>query len=227
MILAGDLPAGERVAELKLVDAVGVSRTPLRLAMEHLAHEGLLARRAKGGFVVREFTLDEVRKAIELRGVLEGLACRFAAESRPDPAKLDALFDTLMGIDAALETATPSMPAFVEYVELNERFHEQLLDLAHSELLARQLHQVHSLPFASPSAFVRHQARSVESHRILIVAQEQHRTMAEAVASGDGGRGESVAREHARLAMRNLDAAARDVEALRRLPGGALLRFGR
>ena len=52
MILTGALPPGQRVAELRLVGEVGVSRTPLRLAMEALAHEGLLTRRASGGFMM-------------------------------------------------------------------------------------------------------------------------------------------------------------------------------
>ena len=68
MILTGELRTGQRVAELKLVESVGVSRTPLRLAMERLEHEGLLARRPRGGFVVREFSYNEVQNAIELHG---------------------------------------------------------------------------------------------------------------------------------------------------------------
>jgi GntR family transcriptional regulator of vanillate catabolism len=65
-----------------------------------------------------------------------------------------------------------------------------------------------------------------ESFRILLVAQEQHRTIAQALTDGDGARAESLAREHARLALRNLDAAVRDVETFKRLPGGILVKFG-
>ena len=72
--------------ELRLVERLGVSRTPLRLALAALEHEGLLRGRGSRGYVVREFTAADISDAIELRGVLEGTAARFAAERGPTPA---------------------------------------------------------------------------------------------------------------------------------------------
>lgn len=226
LILTGSLPPGQRVAELRLVGEVGVSRTPLRLAMEALEHEGLLARRASGGFVVREFTLADVQHAIELRGSLEGVACRFAAERVHSERDLAPLVATVTALDAVLDDMRPAEDTLDRYVELNRRFHQIVIGLARTPLVERLLEQVMSLPFASPSAFVQTQATSPESFRILIVAQEHHRTITQAIADHDGARAESIAREHARLALRNLDAATRDIEAFRRLPGGRLVRFG-
>src|SRR5712691_5743186 len=80
MLLRGEVARGERISELPLVARLGMSRTPIRLALERLAHIGLLEAVATGGFTVREFTLAEVRDAIEVRGVLEGTAARLAAE---------------------------------------------------------------------------------------------------------------------------------------------------
>ena len=79
-ILSGEFSPGERMSELPLVDRLGVSRTPLRLALAALEHEGLLQRLPGGGYAVREFTQAEIADAIEIRGVLEGTAARFAAE---------------------------------------------------------------------------------------------------------------------------------------------------
>jgi GntR family transcriptional regulator of vanillate catabolism len=222
LILTGALPAGQRVAELKVVAAVGVSRTPLRLAMERLEHEGLLARRASGGFVVREFTLRDIQQAIELRGSLEGVACRFAAERR-EAGLARRLLEVVAELDTVLRVDGPDVETLARYVGLNERFHDMLIDLAQNPLLKKLLGQVRSLPFGSPSAFVQAHATSVESFRILLVAQEHHRTIAEAIASGDGARAEAVAREHARLALRNLDTAVADLDSFRRLPGGVLV----
>lgn len=225
MILTGQLPAGKRVAELKVVERVGVSRTPLRLAMEKLEHEGLLARRPSGGFVVREFTIQDVQHAIELRGALEGVACRFAAEQRDDSSGTPEMNRIVATLDLVLRAQTPTVETFDRYVELNEQFHQTLVSLARNPLLKRLMDQVRGLPFGSPSAFLQTQATSPESFRILLVAQEHHRTIAQAIADGDGARAEALAREHARLALRNLDAAVRDVEAFRRLPGGMLVKF--
>jgi hypothetical protein len=78
LIFNGRFSPGERMSELPLVELLGVSRTPLRLALAELEHEGLLRGLPAGGYVVREFTQGDVRDAIELRGVLEGTAARFA-----------------------------------------------------------------------------------------------------------------------------------------------------
>src|SRR6478735_11590616 len=84
MLLHGELARGERISELPLVARLGTSRTPIRLALERLAHMGLLDVVSTGGFTVREFTLTEVRDAIEVRGVLEGTVARLAAERLSD-----------------------------------------------------------------------------------------------------------------------------------------------
>src|SRR5215467_9313490 len=86
MILQGSFQAGERISELPLVAMLGVSRTPIRLA-----HEGLLEPYPTGGFVVRSFTLDDVWDSIQMRGTLEGMAARLAAERLTEDRELDTL----------------------------------------------------------------------------------------------------------------------------------------
>ena len=66
-ILAGDLPSGARIAELALVDRLGMSRTPIRAALMHLKQEGLLEPLSGGGYAVRTFSEREVADAIEQR----------------------------------------------------------------------------------------------------------------------------------------------------------------
>ena len=70
LILAGDLPAGSRIAELALVERLGMSRTPIRAALMRLGQEGLLQALSGGGYAVRTFSEREVADAIELRGTL-------------------------------------------------------------------------------------------------------------------------------------------------------------
>jgi GntR family transcriptional regulator, vanillate catabolism transcriptional regulator len=220
-LLAGEFPPGERVAELALAPMLGVSRTPLRLALTQLEHEGLLRTLPGGGFVVRDFTISDIRDAIELRGILEGSAARFAAERWTNPRSLNPLARSVAAMDALFEAASFD---FAAYVAENERFHTALLDLAQSAMLARALAQATALPFASASAFVMAQSEIDKRNRILLIAQDQHRLILEAVQNREGGRAEALAREHARLAIRNLEASLRNQAAFDAVPGSALIR---
>eukprot|EP01035_Chromulina_nebulosa_P034851 gene34851-46815_t len=79
-ILDGSVSAGERINEVRFSRILDVSRTPVRAALQALAGEGLLDYAPNRGFTVREFPLDAIVDAYEIRASLEGVAARFAAE---------------------------------------------------------------------------------------------------------------------------------------------------
>ena len=137
LLLDGAFKPRERVPELRLVEELGVSRTPLRTALMTLEHEGLLETLPGGGFVVREFTRTDIDDAIELRGVLEGTAARLAAERLESEDELEPLRDCCRGMDAIVRT--PSIETFMEYLRLNEEFHDAFRALAKSPQLGRAL----------------------------------------------------------------------------------------
>ena len=226
LVLEGEFAPGERLSELPLVERLGVSRTPLRLALARLEHEGLIEGLPGGGYAVRQFTREDINEAIDLRGVLEGTAARFAAEQRPSRRAMRRLRATSAELAEVVHQTTPSFDSFVRYVSLNERFHRLLVELAGSAVLTRTLDGVIALPFASPSAaLVAIQAELRESHEILIVSQSQHEALIDAIEGGEGTRAEGVAREHARMARLNLDVVMRHRQTLDRVPGGALVRL--
>jgi GntR family transcriptional regulator, vanillate catabolism transcriptional regulator len=223
MILAGELAGGSRIAELVIVDKLGVSRTPIRAALVRLEQEGLLQALPGGGFAVRTFSEGDAADAIELRGTVEGLAARLAAERGVSEALMAHARDCLAQIDEVLARPALDDSAFLDYVTLNQRFHNLLCDMAASAVIAREMERVVSLPFASPSGFVVHQANSPQARDMLIVAQDQHRQVLDAIGKREGARAESIMREHSRIAQRNL----RDVMQGHdpdRLPGVRLIR---
>ncbi len=225
MILDGELSAGERVPELMLVERTGVSRTPIRAALLRLAEEGLLEPARSGGFVVRALDEAEVYDAIDVRGTLEGVAARRAAERHPTHAQLSDLRDCVGAMDAIVKRRRLAVEQFSDFVRLNERFHSLLVGLAHSPVLTRAIERIVTLPFASPSAFVVAQSALADAHQTLIISQEQHRAILEALAAGAGDLAESVAREHSNLAKRNLHAATKRAAPLRKVAGGNLIRL--
>lgn len=207
LILAGELPSGARITELAIVEKLGVSRTPIRAALMRLEQEGLLEALVNGGYVVRIFTERDVSEAIELRGTLEGLLVRLAAERGANAFLLSEARACLGEIDVVLSQLALDDDAFLRYVTLNQKFHNLLSEMAGSAVIARELDRVVKLPFASPSAFVVLQANSPQSRDMLIVAQDQHRQVLDAIEQGEGARAEAIMREHSRIAQRNLQAS--------------------
>jgi GntR family transcriptional regulator, vanillate catabolism transcriptional regulator len=221
LILRGEFAPGERMSELRLVKRLGVSRTPLRLALAALEHEGLLRSLNSRGYVVREFTEADISDAIELRGVLEGTAARFAAERDATPDAVHTLREISATIEEVVHRA--DYESFERYVDLNERFHTRILQMAKSPVLERALEGITALPFASPSAFVMAQAVLPESRDILVIAHGHHLGLIDAIERGQGTRAESLGREHALLARKNLEVALDYPDVLGQMPGASLL----
>jgi GntR family transcriptional regulator of vanillate catabolism len=224
LLIGGEFPPGERIREVSLAARLGVSRTPLRLVLERLEHEGLLQAREKGGFVAREFTVQDILDVIETRGVLEGTAARLAAERLESGEELVPMLECLAEIDELLANRIPDITPVTAYLPLNERFHHLLIELAKSPILRRSLDQVLGLPFASPNAFVGSEIGEAAWYDKLLIAQAQHRAIAEAIAGREGARAEAIAREHSRAGRRGILRALRERK-IAELPGGPLVRI--
>jgi len=199
-IFNGELKAGQRLLELALVDRLKISRTPIRFALDRLADEGLIEKN-RGGYAVRAFSSDEVRDAIRMRGVVEGMAVRMAAEREAlPPGPLAAARQCIVDLDKVL-AARRSAPKIEEYLDINQRYHESIVQMAGSFVVQRTLNHVCALPFASPNAFVMAQRQTGDIRKVMFLSQAHHRSMLEAIENHEGARAEAIAREHAELSL--------------------------
>lgn len=232
MLLRGDFKPGERLSELPLVARLGVSRTPIRLALDRLAHEGLLEPSPTGGFVVRAFSLEDIWDAIETRGVLEGAAARLAAERLEDDSELNQLREYRDELDAMVryeedpdKFKEPDIDSFARYLDLNEAFHSEIVKLAKSSMLKRALDQVTAVPFASPSSLLYARSKLPRAPQMFAISHEHHRALVEAIEQRQGSRAEAMAREHARVSRRNVELGLSDATILSSVPGASLIRM--
>ena len=223
-ILSGDLPPSARLTEMAIVERLGMSRTPVRTALARLAEEGLLESLPGGGYSVRTFREQDVADAIELRGVLEGMLARRAAERGARREAVDAARQCLNEIDAVLAAATLDDEAISRYEQLNDVFHQCVQAMAQAPVLQRELDRVVKLPFASPSAFVIVDCHSRRARDMLTVAQHQHWQVLDAIAAREGARAEALLREHCRIAQRNLQVALHAAPDQPNAPGVGLIR---
>jgi DNA-binding GntR family transcriptional regulator len=136
-IVAGELRAGDRLAEEQLARSFAVSRTPVREAILRLEAEHLAERHPSRGLVVRAIPAHETLEVYLVRAVLDGLAARLAAGlALPgDHARLRWLNDRLAEALQQHDLATAA--------ELNMQFHEGLSEAAHNTMLLHVTRQVH------------------------------------------------------------------------------------
>ena len=224
LILRGTFRPGERLREVPLSKRLNVSRTPLRLVLDRLAQEGLLKARPTGGFVASEFSVEDIRDSIEIRGVLEGAAARLAAERPKRQEDVTALRQCVALLDALVREIHDDIEFFARYIDLNGQFHALVLAMARSAMLSRSMEHVLTLPFASPNAFFLTETETPEGRETIVLSQAHHRAIANAIVDGEGARAEALAREHSRLARTNLESALKE-RTLTRIPGASLVKF--
>jgi GntR family transcriptional regulator of vanillate catabolism len=223
LLLRGVFRRGERIAEIAMAARLGVSRTPLRLAFERLANEGLLQALPHAGFAAKEFSPDDIWQAIEARSILEGAAARMAAERSRNSARLDTLRQIDHEVEASLKE---DIEVFANrYLDLNEAFHSAILDLADNRVLRREVEKIWRLPFVSPRAIILLYQKVPTLREIIPIAQEQHRGILRAIERGEGARAESLACEHTLMTRRNLEIAMGDESFFDMIPGSSLVKL--
>jgi GntR family transcriptional regulator, vanillate catabolism transcriptional regulator len=204
-IVAGELVPGTRLVELALAAQLGVSRTPIRLAFEELEKQGLLERLSTRGFRVRQLTVDDISDAIDVRGVLEGMAVRLAAERSPGAETLAELQRCVAeGQDLIREAAhNQDTVDLARWIPMNARFHACLMAAAANKALASALTHVDKLPLASASALSLGGAAPALELAFLQRAQQDHEDIVDALQAHEGARAEALMREHARRSRDN------------------------
>jgi GntR family transcriptional regulator, vanillate catabolism transcriptional regulator len=206
LILKGEFEPGERLAEVNLAARLGVSRTPVRLALAALEREGLVSPAGSVGYVMRRFTQKEILDAIDVRGQLEGMAARLLAERGVPRPLLLSLRECVADGDALF--AVEGRPLdYAAYAAMNDRLHELIIQGCGNAALARAIEINSRLPFAPPSAMLPMQNSLEEGHRWMLFAHLQHRNLLHAIEHGEGARAQAIAQEHVQVAKLNLEYA--------------------
>jgi DNA-binding GntR family transcriptional regulator len=142
MILSGELASGSQIAEVQLAATCGVSRTPVREALRRLEAEALVRRTDTQRSFVADWSLDDVEDGFEMRGMMEALAARRAAQ-RLTPAELAELTACNAALERAITRPSPDIAAFLE---ANRQFHAIITEAAASPRLAAMLAGVTEQP---------------------------------------------------------------------------------
>ncbi len=189
-VLRGILKPGERLEEIPLAEKLGVSRTPVRAALATLGSEALLEHQPKRGYTVRIYQRDEILGAYEVRAVLEGLACRKAAQKGLSADAQKCLLNCLATGDALLACAELRPEDHAPYQQMNITLHETILDAAGNPWVSRFATQAQATPFASDRIML------WDDYDIIYRSHGDHHRIVEALIDRDPARAESLMREH-------------------------------
>jgi GntR family transcriptional regulator of vanillate catabolism len=205
MILRGRLPAGKRVAEATLAQALGMSRTPIRQALPLLAREGLLVESGTRGYVVRTFTRSDILDAIDVRGLLEGFAARRIAERGAAPELLAQLRECLVAGDRIFAKGHLVESDEAAYGAVNGRFHDLIIEAAASHVTSDVIERIASIPFAAAAAIAFDASDLQSMFDALWIAHQQHYAIVDALESGQATRVEFLMREHVNTVKQSIN----------------------
>ncbi|MFD1702675.1 GntR family transcriptional regulator [Methylopila henanensis] len=189
-IVDRSLPPGERIRQHELAERLGVSRQPVSHALHLLRGQGLLADSGRKGFQVTPLDGVRIRQLYEVRGALDALAARLAAERGADGAALERALDA----GAAITARTP----LAEQIARDADFHRALYRLSGNPAIEEtvgpqwpHMRRAMATVLADPE------------HRARVWAE--HVAIADRVLARDPDGAEAAARDHAIGAGRTME----------------------
>jgi DNA-binding GntR family transcriptional regulator len=164
-IFSRELEPGSWIDELKLAEAYGISRTPLREALKVLAAEGLVTMKVRRGAYVTEVSDKDLADVYHLLALLESDGAGVVAERASD-AQLAELRALHAGLESAAEQREP-------FFAINERFHQRLLEIADNrwrQQMVSDLRKVMKLNRHNSLLKTGRIAESLTEHRAVVEA---------------------------------------------------------
>ena len=174
-IFERELPPGSWIDELKIAEAYGISRTPLREALKVLAAEGLVTMKVRRGAYVTEVSERDLADVYHLLSLLEADAAGVVA-SMATAAQIEELLAIHNELEAA---ADPSKQDRELFFEINENFHMKLLEIANNRWrnqMVTDLRKVMKLNRHNSLLKTGRIEESLNEHRALMNAITAHDT---------------------------------------------------
>lgn len=182
-IIAGNLVPHQRLIEADVAAEHGASRGDVRLALNELITEGLVERIPNRGARVRKVSLDEAIEITEVRGAVESLCARKAAEKLTEEQA-----DELRDIGTAMQVAV-ERGARDEYSSLNRKLHSRIIEIADQHTAAQTISRLRG------QAIRYHFQLSTQPDRPQI-SLPQHLAIIEAICQRDPDAAAAAMHEH-------------------------------
>jgi DNA-binding GntR family transcriptional regulator len=180
-IWEGRFSQGERIREEDVAQSLGVSRTPVREALQRLQRRGLLVVRPGRGLAVAQLSNRQIFDLYAMREILEGSAARFAAQHATESETA-----VVYQLQKQLSKEGHNLLALVT---LNRRFHQQIYEASHNQYLLDMLEVLNDSMALLQNLTVQMPSRHGES-------DIEHLSIVRAIEERDADAAERAARRH-------------------------------
>lgn len=181
-IIVGVYPRGEVLTELKLVEQLGVSRTPIREALRRLEQERLIKDSGKGS-VVLGITLEDLEDIMNIRQHVEGLAAYYAAQNASEESK-----NTLKHI-SELQDFYFEKRDIDSLQKMDDQFHDALYEMSQRTVLHDTLLPLHRKT-------MRYRKAAIKNEQRLENSVNEHREIIKAITDGNGKLAQKLMSKH-------------------------------
>lgn len=196
MIVTGQLPPGARVTENELATKLGVSRTPVREALNRLEQDGLMTGRPRQGYAVKDFDIHMFREAFEIRELLDGHATELAT-AKITPAQKERLREMVRECERLAARPDRSSQDMFQELQIGMDIHRTIARISGNEMLCGLLNGI----IDKCQHYVWMELLRLDEWH---VARDEHHAIVEAICAGDAARAVELTRDHIRGSRNNI-----------------------
>ena len=190
-IVKGNITSGEKILEVNIAKQLGVSRTPVREALQKLAADGLVKINPNLGMMVVGFSLEDIQEVLQIRRVLEGLVASLAAK------KIN--HEEIKALEKIIEQMRISISKndILSYSSNNGKFHKLLLKICDNKQLIKICSNLSGRDH-------RFKIRALTIPGRLKYSLEEHKNILEALKKGDSKKAERLSQKHMDNVLENI-----------------------
>lgn len=193
MIISGELLAGQKISERQISTQLNVSTTPVKEAFRSLQAEKLIITIPRKGSFISDHSKENLKEITYIRSAMDGVAAYFAA-AKASKAQIAEMKEILKKARTIIEQKGDSE----ELAKCNEQFHALLREASNNQYISSL-----ASSFLQIDSSIRKVANVVDSDRLMI-RQQEHERILQAIENGDSKGVEQLMVEHIRITYEGL-----------------------
>jgi len=201
-LIRPDVPPGTHLYEDRLAKEIGVSRTPVKLALNLLEKEGIVVIQLNKGAFKVHLQFQDVIEILKIRMTLESLSLEMGKEFFRDSNTFQTIQKSIPDI-RSIETSE----GMAKYPEMDQQFHENLIRVSNSRWLLRMIKDLDPV-------FQMFRFLCLQNIERIKLSVEEHKKILEALMTGDIPLGKNLIRAHWESAIQDLGKKHRETPGL-------------